>query len=69
VSILNFGCDVRLLMLHIAAFAGKNDEMMKNIPVISVDDSVKGLLNQIDNSSREKTGGMFMNYDGRIRNW
>lgn len=56
-------------MLHIAAFAGKNDEMMKNIPVISVDDSVKGLLNQIDNSSREKTGGMFMNYDGRIRNW
>lgn len=68
-SILNFGCDVRLLMLHIAAFAGKNDEMMKNIPVISVDDSVKGLLNQIDNSAREKTGGMFMNYDGRIRNW
>ncbi|KIM82342.1 hypothetical protein PILCRDRAFT_820730 [Piloderma croceum F 1598] len=53
----------------LAAFASKNDEMMKNIPVISVEDSVKGLLNQIDNSSREKTGGMFMNYDGRIRNW
>ena len=68
-SILTFDCDVRLLMLHIAAFASKNDEMMKNSPVISVEDSVKGLLNQIDNSSREKTGGMFMNYDGRIRNW
>ena len=42
--------------------------MMKNISAVSVDDNVKGLLNQIDNSSHEKTGAVFMNYDGKIRN-
>jgi norsolorinic acid ketoreductase len=42
---------------------------MKSMPVITVEESVKSALNVIDNSTREKTGGTFMKYDGGNCNW
>jgi hypothetical protein len=42
---------------------------MKSRPVITVEECVKSLLNVIDNSTREKTGGTFMNYDGGNWKW
>jgi len=50
-------------------FAHKGDKQMKSRLLITVEDSVKGLLNEIDNSTREKTGGTFMNYDGGNWKW
>ena len=44
-------------------------ELMKQITIITVEESVNGLLKEIDNSTREKTGGTFLNYDGAIFNW
>jgi len=52
-----------------ATFALKSDKMMKHMPLITVEESVKGLLTEIDNSTREKTGGTFVNYDGGNWNW
>jgi hypothetical protein len=43
--------------------------MMSQIPLKTVEETVKGLLNEIDNATREKTGGMFVNYDGTHREW
>jgi len=50
-------------------FANKSGEWIKSRPVITVEESVKSLLNVIDNSTREKTGGTFMNYDGGNCKW
>jgi hypothetical protein len=44
-------------------------ELLKNHPVMSVVDSVKGLLNEIDNSTRETCGGQFVTVDGARLNW
>ncbi|KIM82343.1 hypothetical protein PILCRDRAFT_88746 [Piloderma croceum F 1598] len=47
----------------IVTFANNSDELMKSRPVITVEESVKSLLNVIDNSTREKTGGLFRGID------
>jgi len=52
-----------------ARFAMEKVELMKQITLITVEESVNGLLKEIDNSTREKTGGTFLNYDGTKFNW
>ena len=44
-------------------------DWIKKVPVMSVEECVAGLLPVIDNGTREKSGGMFINYDGGICTW
>jgi len=53
----------------LAAFASQNDKMMKHIPLKTVEEVIKGLLHEIDNATREKTSGTFVNFDGTIKEW
>jgi len=41
---------------------------MDDAPV-TLEDSIKGLTNSIDNSTREKVGGVFESFDGKIYSW
>ena len=38
-------------------------------PAKSVEETVKYLLTQIDNATRENSGGEFVNFDGGRRRW
>ena len=44
-------------------------EFLKLHPVMPVEKSIKGLLTEIDNATREKSGGQFVNFDGVRRKW
>ena len=43
--------------------------MMKHVKLNTVEDVVKDILNEIDNATREKTGGTFVNFDGTRKEW
>jgi norsolorinic acid ketoreductase len=46
-----------------------SENSAKQIGAITVDQSVAGLLKTLDGASREKNGGVFMNYDGSVLPW
>jgi len=45
------------------------DQFLKQHTVMPVENSVEGLLNEIDNATRETSGGEFVSFDGARRNW
>jgi len=44
-------------------------QFLKLHPVMPVEKTIKGLLAEIDNATREKSGGQFVNFDGVRRKW
>jgi len=51
------------------AFAISSNEMMKNIPMITVEVSAGNVLKVVDESTREKDGGKFLNHSGTTWAW
>ncbi|EIN06094.1 NAD(P)-binding protein [Punctularia strigosozonata HHB-11173 SS5] len=47
----------------------EHDERIGAIPVKTVDETARLLLNVIDNATRENEGGQFMNFDGAKNPW
>jgi len=52
-----------------ATFAYGQDENMKYLELITVETSASNILKLVDNSTREKDGGKFLNYDGSAWAW
>jgi len=53
----------------LAAIAASSDEMIRTIPVITVEESASSILKLVDGSTREKDGGKFIHNNGTIRAW
>lgn len=47
----------------------ERNEVMKNFPKISTEESAAGLVQIIEDSTREKDGGEFLEYDGGRLPW
>lgn len=48
--------------------AGAKANGLEEAPT-SVEECVSGMIDKIDNATREKTSGKFMSYDGQHINW
>lgn len=46
-----------------------NVEELRGFKLITVEDSVNGMLKEIDNGTRESIGGQFASYTGEKVNW
>lgn len=52
-----------------ATFAVGNDEAMKAVPLMTVEKSTNAVMAVIDDSTRQKDGGLFLGWDGKVRNF
>jgi len=53
----------------LATFGFSQDKVLATVPLITVEESASGILKVVDESSREKDGGKYLNYDGTISGW
>ena len=58
-----------LIYNFLATYLFEKEPAMKNLPLLTPDKSATSVLDLVDNSTREKDGGKFLNYDGTAFEW
>lgn len=52
-----------------AAFSQANSELIRSMSLMTTEQSARGILDIVENSTREKDGGTFINVDGTRWDW